>query len=84
MNKYARLAALMLVFGLPAATPAALVQVAAASPQQAVDDLLAADRAFAVSAATLDTASALAAMFHDEGVMSRPRTKVPSGSADGS
>ncbi len=46
--------------------------VAARSPQQVSDELLAADRAFAAAAANVDAITALSAQFHDEVVMPLP------------
>lgn len=67
------LAAFCIACATPVAVPAmAQVQAASTSPQQVVDDLLAADRAFAAAAANVDTVTALSAMFHDDVVMPLP------------
>ena len=51
---------------------AALVLLAAASPQSAVDELLAADRAFSAASAKTDLVSGLTAMFADDVVIPMP------------
>ena len=51
---------------------AALLLLAAASPQAAVDELLAADRAFSASSAKTDLVSGLTAMFADDVVIPMP------------
>jgi len=71
--KILKLAAFCLACAFPAAFPAAAAaQALTAGPQQIVDGLLAADRAFAAAAADTDTVSALAAMFHDDVIMPLP------------
>src|SRR5207248_2668477 len=49
-----------------------LLGAGAASPQSAVDDLLAADRAFAAASAKTDLVSGLTAMFADDVVIPMP------------
>ena len=51
---------------------AALLLLAAASPQSAVDELLAADRAFSAASAKTDLVSGLTAMFADDVVIPMP------------
>lgn len=51
---------------------AALLLIAAASPQSAVDELLAADRAFSAASAKTDLVSGLTAMFADDVVIPMP------------
>lgn len=62
---------------LMAAAPAVLAQAplpaaVAATPQAAVDDLLAADRAFAAAAANVDVVTALSAMYADDVIVPTP------------
>lgn len=64
--------ALALAAALPASIAAPAVAQAAATPQRVADGLLAADRAFAAAASGTDTASTIAAMFHDDVVMPLP------------
>ncbi len=73
--------ALALVAATPAFchAPAAARAAAATTPQGVADSLLAADRAFAAAAAGTDTASAIAAMFHDEVVMPLPDASFAQG-----
>jgi hypothetical protein len=52
-----------------------------ASPQAAVDELLAADRAFAAAAATRTLVDALGAMFADEVAMPAPPGRIATGRA---
>jgi ketosteroid isomerase-like protein len=72
MNRIAL--ALVLAAASPAllAVPAAAVEARATSPQRVADELLAADRGFAAAAAGTDTATAIAAMFHDDVIMPLP------------
>src|SRR6476646_4067503 len=51
---------------------AALLVLAAVSPQSAVDELLAADRAFSAASAKTDLVSGLTAMFADDVVIPMP------------
>lgn len=68
-----RLAAFALAIVTPALGPtSALAQPAATSPRQVVDELVAADRAFAAAAADVDTLTAISAFLHDEAVMPLP------------
>ncbi|HEX8193167.1 MAG TPA: DUF4440 domain-containing protein [Allosphingosinicella sp.] len=66
-------AALPSVFAAPAPAQTAM------TPQGVAESLLAADRAFAAAAAGTDTASAIAAMFHDDVVMPLPDASFASG-----
>lgn len=66
------LVALALATALPASVAAFTPAALAASPQRVADGLLAADRAFAAAASGADTASAIAATFHDDVVMPLP------------
>src|SRR4029079_1378143 len=54
------------------ALAAALLLLAAASPQSAVDELLAADRGFSAASAKTDLVSGLTAMFADDVVIPMP------------
>jgi len=60
---------------------AALAAAAAATPQSAVDELLAADRAFAAASAKTDLVSGLTAMFADDVVIPMPPGKFVEGKA---
>src|SRR5262249_4968693 len=57
------------------------VAAAAATPQSAVDDLLAADRPFAASSARTDLVSGLTAMFADDVVIPMPPGQFVDGKA---
>lgn len=73
MNRIAKMTALLLILMSLSTAPAELLaQPQVASARQLVDDILAADRAFAAAGASLDTASALAAMFHDDVIVPLP------------
>ena len=63
-------AAILLALAAPASAPA--LALADAPAQQAVDELLATDRAFAAAAVDTDTVTALSAMFHQDVVMPLP------------
>ena len=66
-------AAALALATLPAAVAAQPATTAvAASPQAALDELLAADRAFAAAAADVDVVTALSAMFADDVRMATP------------
>jgi ketosteroid isomerase-like protein len=71
---------------LAAAAPAVLAQAqapaaVAASPQAAVDELLAADRAFAAAAADIDVVTALSAMYADDVIVPTPARNFARGKA---
>jgi ketosteroid isomerase-like protein len=59
----------------------AVLVAAAASPKTAVDELLAADRAFAAASAKTDVVTGLSAMFADEVVMPLPSAQFAEGKA---
>jgi ketosteroid isomerase-like protein len=67
--------ALALAFALP------IVCLAAATPQSAVDDLLAADRAFSAASAKTDLVAGLAAMFADDVIIPNPPGQFADGKA---
>ncbi|HET9427434.1 MAG TPA: DUF4440 domain-containing protein [Allosphingosinicella sp.] len=76
MNRFMKTAAFLVLAAAPAATPtAAAAQTPSpslaptATAQPLVDEILATDRAFAAAAAQTDTASAIAAMFHEQVIM---------------
>lgn len=71
-------AATLSPLGAAAAQTAAAV---AASPQAAVDELLAADRAFAADAAGVDVVTALSAMYADDVVVPTPAASFARGKA---
>src|SRR5258705_12387561 len=58
-----------------------VVCVAATSPQQAVDELLAADRAFSAASAKTDLVAGLTAMFADDVVIPMPPGQFLNGRA---
>jgi ketosteroid isomerase-like protein len=60
---------------------AVLAAAAVASPKTAVDELLAADRAFAAASAKSDVVSGLSAMFADDVVMPLPSAQFAEGKA---
>lgn len=77
-----RLAAVSLVVAVPMLSPAcASAQIAAASPHQVADTLLAADRGFSAAAANVDTVTAITALLHDDVVMPLPNGRFARGRA---
>ena len=66
---------------MPRLIAAALFVLAAASPQSAVDELLASDRAFSAASAKTDLVSGLTAMFADDVVIPMPPGQFVDGKA---
>ena len=84
MKNWARagVVALMMTTAAPAVLAQAPVPAAVAtSPQAAVDELLAADRAFAAAAANVDVVTALSAMYADDVIVPTPARNFARGKA---
>jgi ketosteroid isomerase-like protein len=74
--------AISLVAAVAIVSPiAAAAQPEAASPQAAVESLIAADRAFSAAAANVDTLTAISAFLHDDVVMPLPNGSFARGRA---
>ena len=72
MNRHARLSIAAAMLLIAACARSAQIGSAAATPQSAVDELLAADRAFSAASARTDAITALAAMFAPDVAMPVP------------
>ena len=84
MTRIARFAALLAVPILPITMPTtahAATEASSPRPQIALDELIAADRAFAAAAAEVDTLTALSAMMHEDVIMPLPDGRFARGRA---